>query len=197
MMPGAGGMYVYFREAFGELPAFLYAWVAYWVILAGADAAVAVGFAEYFAVFFPGLAHAARRSSRSGPLPISAGQLVAVVADPRALGDALRRRHARAPGSRASSRSLIVARAALDRGRRRARARRRPAAAARLRRRVPITAAAFGTAMIAVFWCFYGWNEIVAVAGEVASPERNLPARADRRHRASSRCSTSASTRRS
>jgi basic amino acid/polyamine antiporter, APA family len=39
----------------------------------------------------------------------------------------------------------------------------------------PIGVAAFGTAMIAVFWCFYGWSDIVAVAGEVARPERNLP----------------------
>ncbi len=29
--------------------------------------------------------------------------------------------------------------------------------------------------MIAVFWCFYGWSDIVAVAGEVQRPERNLP----------------------
>ena len=35
MMPQAGGMYLYIREAFGPLPAFLYAWVAYFVILAG------------------------------------------------------------------------------------------------------------------------------------------------------------------
>ena len=58
MMPKAGGMYVFFREAFGELPAFLYAWVAFWVILIGSDAAVAVGFAQYFSVFFPSLSNA-------------------------------------------------------------------------------------------------------------------------------------------
>ncbi len=53
MLPRPGGMYLYFREAFGELPAFLYAWVAYWVIQTGSNAAVAVGFAVYLSVFFP------------------------------------------------------------------------------------------------------------------------------------------------
>ena len=54
-LPQPGGMYVFFREAFGELPAFLYAWVAFWIIIIGSDAAVAVGFSTYLAVFFPSL----------------------------------------------------------------------------------------------------------------------------------------------
>ncbi len=77
MFPRAGGMYVYFREAFGEMPAFLYVWVAYWVIQTGSNAAVAVGFATYFSVFFPSLS-TARIVANVGPFPISAGQLVAV-----------------------------------------------------------------------------------------------------------------------
>ena len=39
----------------------------------------------------------------------------------------------------------------------------------------PISLAAFGTAMVGVFWCYYGWSEIAAVAGEVRRPTRNLP----------------------
>ncbi len=77
MMPQAGGMYVFFREAFGELPAFLYAWVAFWVILIGSDAAVAIGFAQYFSVFFPSLSNA-HVVATLGPFPINAAQLVAV-----------------------------------------------------------------------------------------------------------------------
>ena len=79
MMPQAGGMYLYIREAFGALPAFLYAWVAYFVILAGADAAVAVGFSEYLSVFFPGLGTKNVLFDLAGT-PISAGQLTAVAA---------------------------------------------------------------------------------------------------------------------
>ena len=47
MMPDAGGAYVYIREAFGKLPAFLYGWMALLSIGTGALAAVALGFAGY------------------------------------------------------------------------------------------------------------------------------------------------------
>src|SRR6202022_2589808 len=77
MMPQAGGMYLYIREAFGPLAGFLYAWISYFVILAGADAAVAGGFAESLSVFFPKLGPG-RALWNLGGLPISAGQLVAV-----------------------------------------------------------------------------------------------------------------------
>ncbi len=45
--PLAGGGYVYLREAYGRLPAFLYAWTLLLVIATGAIAAVAVTFASY------------------------------------------------------------------------------------------------------------------------------------------------------
>src|SRR5437773_12256744 len=45
--PRAGGGYVYLREAFGPLPAFLYGWALLLVIATGATAAVAVTFAGY------------------------------------------------------------------------------------------------------------------------------------------------------
>lgn len=47
--PEAGGGYVYLRDAFGALPAFLYAWALLLVIATGAIAAVAVTFASYAA----------------------------------------------------------------------------------------------------------------------------------------------------
>jgi APA family basic amino acid/polyamine antiporter len=45
--PRAGGGYVYLREAWGALPAFLYGWALLLVIATGAIAAVAVTFADY------------------------------------------------------------------------------------------------------------------------------------------------------
>jgi APA family basic amino acid/polyamine antiporter len=45
--PRAGGGYVYLREAWGPLPAFLYGWALLLVIATGAIAAVAVTFANY------------------------------------------------------------------------------------------------------------------------------------------------------
>jgi APA family basic amino acid/polyamine antiporter len=47
--PEAGGGYVYLRDAFGPLPAFLYAWTLLLVIATGAIAAVAMSFASYAA----------------------------------------------------------------------------------------------------------------------------------------------------
>src|SRR4029453_6872389 len=74
MMPEAGGMYVYIGRAFGPLPGFLYAWIAYFVIIAGSNAAVAVGFAEYFSAFFPSLS-TKNVLFVTGSFPVSAGQL--------------------------------------------------------------------------------------------------------------------------
>jgi APA family basic amino acid/polyamine antiporter len=52
--PTSGGGYVYLREAFGPLPAFLYAWALLLVVATGAIAAVAYTFASY-AVSLAGL----------------------------------------------------------------------------------------------------------------------------------------------
>src|SRR5260370_7814564 len=47
MLPEAGGGYVYIREAFGRLPAFLLGWTLFWVIGTGSMATLAVAFANY------------------------------------------------------------------------------------------------------------------------------------------------------
>jgi basic amino acid/polyamine antiporter, APA family len=55
MMPHAGGQYVYLREAYGPLVAFLYGWTLFTVIQTGTIAAVAMAFAKFTAVLLPGL----------------------------------------------------------------------------------------------------------------------------------------------
>src|SRR5205814_4879448 len=64
--PRAGGGYVYLRETFGPLPAFLYGWTLVLVIATGAIAAVAVTFADYTLALL-GLGH-----SYSVPLAVAA-----------------------------------------------------------------------------------------------------------------------------
>ncbi|HEX9563016.1 MAG TPA: amino acid permease [Gemmatimonadaceae bacterium] len=49
MMPDAGGAYIYIRQAFGPLAAFLCGWMTLLLISTGALAAVAMGFAGYVA----------------------------------------------------------------------------------------------------------------------------------------------------
>ena len=53
MMPQAGGPYVYLREAYGKLPAFLFGWSELTVSRAGSMATLAAAFSRYFAQIFP------------------------------------------------------------------------------------------------------------------------------------------------
>lgn len=53
MFPKAGGQYIYLKEAFNPLIAFLYGWTLFLVVQCGTIAAVAVGFAKYSGVLVP------------------------------------------------------------------------------------------------------------------------------------------------
>jgi APA family basic amino acid/polyamine antiporter len=100
MMPRAGGQYIYLREAYGPLWAFLFGWTNFLIIQTGYIAAVGVAFAKFLGVLVPELGTDAYLWKVSGlglaisvPVPwmdhplvfferdtfgISAGQLVAV-----------------------------------------------------------------------------------------------------------------------
>src|ERR1041384_8138783 len=56
MLPHAGGMYIYLREAFSPLWGFLYGWTFFTVIQTGTIAAVAVAFARFMSIVFPPVA---------------------------------------------------------------------------------------------------------------------------------------------
>jgi APA family basic amino acid/polyamine antiporter len=53
LMPQAGGVYVYLREAYGPLCGFLYGWGVFVVIGSATIAVVAVAFAKFTGIFFP------------------------------------------------------------------------------------------------------------------------------------------------
>jgi APA family basic amino acid/polyamine antiporter len=53
MMPQAGGQYVYLREAYGGMWAFMFGWTLLLVIQTGTIAAVAVAFARFAGVMWP------------------------------------------------------------------------------------------------------------------------------------------------
>ncbi|MFN8312272.1 MAG: amino acid permease [Cyclobacteriaceae bacterium] len=53
MYPRAGGQYVYLKEAYGPLTAFLYGWSLFGVIQTGTIAAVGVAFSKFTAYFIP------------------------------------------------------------------------------------------------------------------------------------------------
>jgi basic amino acid/polyamine antiporter, APA family len=53
MKTGAGGLYVYIRDAFGPLPAFLYGWTLFLVIASGSVAALGVAAGDNMAALIP------------------------------------------------------------------------------------------------------------------------------------------------
>jgi APA family basic amino acid/polyamine antiporter len=56
MMPRAGGVYVFLRDAYGSSLGFLYGWTLFLVIQTGTIAAVAIAFAKFLGVFLPAVA---------------------------------------------------------------------------------------------------------------------------------------------
>lgn len=180
MFPHSGGLYVFLREAYGPLVAFLYGWVALTVVLSGGIAAVAVGFAEYLSYFFPALGTS--RVLVELPIPfaaagawtISAGQIVAVAS----IAVVAAINYVGVRSGNLVNATLTVAKvaglAAL------------PVMALAVQRVEPTLApvvppdlarpaAAFGVAMIAVLWTYEAWYFITFAAGEVKDPQRTLP----------------------
>jgi basic amino acid/polyamine antiporter, APA family len=70
--PRAGGVYVYLREAFGRLPAFLFAWSVLLIIAPGALALIAIFFAQNLRTFVPALGTGAERWIASGVIVLLA-----------------------------------------------------------------------------------------------------------------------------
>lgn len=73
-MPKAGGQYVFLKEAWGEIPAFLYGWSLLTVIQTGFLAAVAVAFTKFLGVLVPAISS----EPISSVIPVSPQSLLAV-----------------------------------------------------------------------------------------------------------------------
>lgn len=177
MFPRSGGVYVFLKEAYGALPAFLYGWAALLVVISGSIAAVAVGFAEYLSYFVPALSPARVLVSVSmpwGPLAISAGQLMAV-ASIVTLGAVnyvgvrtgnlvnVTLTAAKVAGLAALPVMALVA-ARID-----------PVFTPVVPPDLARPAVSFGIAMIAVLWTYEGWYYVTYAAGEIENPRRNVP----------------------
>ena len=53
MFPRAGGQYHFIKEAYGRFWGFLFGWAAFFVIMTGGIATLAVGFGEYLGSYLP------------------------------------------------------------------------------------------------------------------------------------------------
>jgi len=73
MFPKAGGVYVYLKEAYGDMAGFLYGWIMLLVINAGALAALSFIFADYMKFFIPGMTDAGKIALAIGTLTFLTG----------------------------------------------------------------------------------------------------------------------------
>jgi basic amino acid/polyamine antiporter, APA family len=74
LMPVAGGQYIFLRESYGGMCAFLFGWTIVAVVHTGSIAAVAIAFARYLAVLVPAI----HSKLRVGRATFTAEQLVAI-----------------------------------------------------------------------------------------------------------------------
>jgi APA family basic amino acid/polyamine antiporter len=77
MFPKAGGQYVYLKESYNKLVAFLYGWSFFAVIQTGTIAAVGVAFSKFTAYLIPAVSED-NILFQAGFLKISAAQLVSI-----------------------------------------------------------------------------------------------------------------------
>jgi|SRR5579872_1019123 len=176
MFPQAGGQYVYIREAYGELAAFLYGWMIFTVSVTGTAAALGAGFAEYFGGVFPALS-AGREVMTLGGFTLTRGHLVAVAAV--ALQTVVNifgvrwgviLQNAATWAKFAAIGAFLLLGLAWGRG-----SWTHYSTAHTISSSGSLSAAGLGVALIAVFWAYDGWVYITWVAGEVREPRRNLP----------------------
>lgn len=177
MFPRSGGVYVFLREAYGGLTAFLYGWASLLVVISGAMAAVAVGFAEYLSYFFPVLSTSNVVLSTAmpwGTFTLSAGQLVAasslaVLGAVNYVGVRIGNMvnvvltAAKVAGLSAIPIMALVAGSV------------EPSFTPVVPPEVARPIASFGVAMIAVLWTYESWYYVTYAAGEIRDPQRNVP----------------------
>lgn len=160
--PRAGGGYVYLRDAFGPLPAFLYGWALLLVIATGATAAVAVTFASY-AVALVGLAPTAT-------LPLAVGAIVVVSAiNYVGVKPAAFTQNAFTLLKLAAVTALIVAGLA-------GASRSAPPLVRLTPPEGPVgVGLAVGAALVPILFAYGGWQQTNFIAEELIAPERDLP----------------------
>jgi APA family basic amino acid/polyamine antiporter len=159
LFPKAGGEYVYLREAYHPLVAFLFGWASLVMIQGGGLGAVAITFAQY----------TLRLLGRDFSASAAAAIAIAVVAAVNVVGVK--------PGSRLLNVLVVLKLAALvaliGGGLLLRPAPPAPSPAAPAAAPVPLLA--FGTALVPILFAYGGWQSVNLLAEETAEPRRTLP----------------------
>jgi basic amino acid/polyamine antiporter, APA family len=163
MRPDAGGLYVYIRDAFGPMLAFLYGWMVFIVGGSGAVATLAVAFTNYARQFVPLSPVAAKLLA---VVMIAAVMLVNVRGTRQGATVQNWSTALKAGAILVMSVLLIV----VGKGFSAPETRWWPQAA-----EAGTLLGGVGLAMIAVLWAYEGWHYVTFSAGEAVNPQRTLP----------------------
>ncbi|HET7585010.1 MAG TPA: amino acid permease [Gemmatimonadaceae bacterium] len=158
MYPRAGGIYVYLREAYGRLTAFLFGWTDL-IALPAATAAIALVFAGYARTFAP---------MSDDDVRIVAAVLIVLIAalNYRSVRLAAVIQNVSTAGKILALLTLAASIFILGRG---------DGALSRPMQLAPRTVSGFGIALVAVLFSYDGWASFTSMAGEVRDPDRTLP----------------------
>jgi APA family basic amino acid/polyamine antiporter len=162
MNPAAGGLYVYLRDAFGPLTAFLYGWTFFLVIATGSAATLAVASTSYLQPFVT-----------LGPIgqKLAAAGLLAVVAAIN-VGSTRRSADVQNWSTAIKVAALIVMSLVLVVWHREAPAGDTPFWPASVSSSL---LSGMGLGMIGVLWAYEGWQYVTFSAGEAIDPQRTFP----------------------
>ncbi|MEN3335685.1 MAG: basic amino acid/polyamine antiporter, family [Blastocatellia bacterium] len=160
--PQAGGLYVYIRDAFGPMPAFLFGWTMFFAISSGAIATLAVAFSTTLAQIIP------------MPQAIEKIISVAVILLLMTINIIGTRTSADVQNWTTAIKVigiLLMSGALLLFGREYT-----STGASLWPAEVNGSlASGFGLAMISVLWAYEGWQYCTFSAGEIINPQRNFP----------------------
>ena len=179
MFPDSGGQYIYLREAYGDLVAFLYGWMLFAVANGGSIAALAVAAAAYTGQIVPVVSQEHVVVSFAGIVltRVHLMALVLIVALTWVNVIGLRRgamlQNVSTWTKFAAMGAFVVLGFAMGKGHWTNFSGHGAGLSMGLTPSQFISA--MGVAMIAVFWAYDGWVYITWVAAEVKEPRRNVP----------------------
>ena len=183
MFPDSGGQYVYLREAFGDLVAFLYGWMLFAVANGGSIAALSVAGAVYLGTIFPLISQDHVVLTLAG-ITLTRAHLVALLAivvvtwiNVVGLRKGAILQNVATWAKFAAMGAFVILGFAIGKGSWSNFVPSQSGATPGLMGGMaPMQLlSALGVGLIAVFWAYDGWVYVTWVAGEVKDPQRNVP----------------------
>ena len=165
--PSTGGVYVYIREGWGRLPAFLFGWAELTVIRAASLGAVSSTFAAYFLRF---IGHDPTKEPYATWVHWIAAVAIAITATFNVVGVRWGTLVQNLTAAAKYAGLMVIVLLAFAIG--------LPQTGGHFTPAVPpgsFSIAPFGLALVSVLWVFDGWADLSFVAGEVKDPRRTMP----------------------